>query len=181
MEAYPRTLVEFEKQFATEGACRLYLEQLRWPDGFRCPGCGGAEAWRMGRGLWLCERCRRQISVTVGTVFERSRLPLSLWFRVMWHVTNQKNGASALTIQRLLDWGATKRLGRGCTNCAGRWCVRGGIAWKVWSKPMRATWAERSQANVVAVPTGRPWCCWLCSFSRGIKSVGSVWLTCPMP
>lgn len=103
MEAYPRTVMEFEKQFATDEACRLYLEQLRWPGGFRC---GGAAAWRMRRGLWLCGRCRHQSSVTVGTVFERSRLPLSLWFRAMWQVTNQKNGASALTIQRLLGLGS---------------------------------------------------------------------------
>ena len=60
----------------------------------------------MGRGLWLCRRCRRQTSVTVGTIFDRSRLPLTLWFRAMWHVTNQKNGASALTIQRLLGRGS---------------------------------------------------------------------------
>src|SRR3990172_8631894 len=106
MEAYPRTLMEFENQFATEQACRLYLEQLRWPEGFRCCRCGGAEAWRMARGLWLCGRCRHQSSVLVGTVFERSRLPLSLWFRAMWHVTNQKNGASALGLQRLLGLGS---------------------------------------------------------------------------
>jgi transposase-like protein len=106
MEGYPRTVMEFERQFATEEACRLYLEQLRWADGFRCPRCGGTEAWRIGRGLWLCRRCRRQTSVTVGTVFDRSRLPLTLWFRAMWHVTNQKNGASALTIQRLLGLGS---------------------------------------------------------------------------
>jgi transposase-like protein len=106
MEAYPQTLMEFEKQFATEEACRRYLEQLRWPDGFRCPRCGGTEAWQMSRGLWLCRQCRRQTSVTVGTIFERSRLPLPLWFRAMWQVTNQKNGASALTIQRLLGLGS---------------------------------------------------------------------------
>lgn len=106
MEAYPQTLMEFEKQFATEEACRLYLEQLRWPDGFRCPRCGGTEAWQTRRGLWLCRQCRRQTSVTVGTIFERSRLPLPLWFRATWHVTNQKNGASALTIQRLLGLGS---------------------------------------------------------------------------
>lgn len=98
--------MEFEKQFATEEACKLYLEQLRWPEGFACPRCGGREAWKTGRGLWLCVRCRRQTSVTVGTIFERSRLPLLLWFRAMWHVTNQKNGASALTIQRLLGLGS---------------------------------------------------------------------------
>jgi transposase-like protein len=106
MEAYPQTLMEFEKQFATEEACRLYLERLRWPDGFRCPRCGSTEAWQMSRGLWLCRQCRRQTSVTVGTIFERSRLPLRLWFRAMWHVTNQKNGSSALTIQRLLGLGS---------------------------------------------------------------------------
>jgi transposase-like protein len=106
MGAYPQTLMEFEEQFATEGACRLYLEQLRWPDGFRCPRCGSTQAWPTRRGLWLCRQCRRQTSVTVGTIFERSRLPLRLWFRAMWQVTNQKNGASALTIQRLLGLGS---------------------------------------------------------------------------
>ena len=60
----------------------------------------------MTRGLWLCRHCRRQTSVTVGTIFDRSRLPLSLWFRAMWYVTAQKNGASALTIQRLLGLGS---------------------------------------------------------------------------
>ena len=106
MEAYPRTVMAFEKRFATEEACRQYLEQLRWPEGFRCPRCGCADAWQMGRGLWLCRGCRRQTSVTAGTVFDRSRLPLTLWFRAMWHVTNQKNGASALTVQRLLGLGS---------------------------------------------------------------------------
>jgi transposase-like protein len=106
METYPRTLMEFERRFATEQACRQYLERLRWPDGFRCPGCGGTSAWRMGSGLWLCRRCRRQTSVTAGTIFDRSRLPLSLWFRAMWQVTNQKNGTSALTVQRLLGLGS---------------------------------------------------------------------------
>jgi len=96
----------FEEQFSTEGACRLYLEQLRWPKGFLCPRCESTEAWRMGRGLWLCRKCRRQISVTVGTIFERSRLPLRLWFRAMWHITNQKNGASALAVKHLLGLGS---------------------------------------------------------------------------
>jgi predicted RNA-binding Zn-ribbon protein involved in translation (DUF1610 family) len=105
METYPRTWMGFEKQFPTEEACRLYLDPLRWPNGFRCPRCGNAEAWRMGRGLWLCGRGRRPTSATVGTLFERSRLPWSLCFRVMWHVTNQKNGTRALTMQRLLGLG----------------------------------------------------------------------------
>lgn len=106
MEEYPRTLMEFEKQFATEEACRMYLEKVRWPNGFLCPRCGSNRAWRMSRGLWLCGECRRQTSVTVGTVFEASRLPLIMWFRAMWYITSQKNGASAQGVQRVLGLGS---------------------------------------------------------------------------
>jgi len=106
MEDYPRTLTEFEARFGTDEACRAYLSELRWPDGFACPRCGGREVWMMGRGLWLCRRCRRQASVTAGTVFQSARLPLTLWFRAMWYVTSQKNGASALGIQRILGLGS---------------------------------------------------------------------------
>jgi len=60
----------------------------------------------MGRGLWLCGQCRHQASVTAGTIFEGTRLGLQLWFRAIWQVTSQKNGASALTIQRVLGLGS---------------------------------------------------------------------------
>lgn len=106
MEDYPRTLMDFEARFGSDEACRAYLSELRWPDGFVCPRCGGRDAWVMGRGLWLCRRCRRQVSVTAGTIFQSARLPLTLWFRAMWYVTSQKNGASALGIQRVLGLGS---------------------------------------------------------------------------
>ena len=106
MEDYPRTLLEMERRFSTEEACREYLFALRWPVGFRCPQCGGEKAWRMRRGLWLCADCRHQVSVTAGTIFERTRLPMPLWFRTMWYVTSQKNGASALGLQRVLGLGS---------------------------------------------------------------------------
>lgn len=102
MEDYPRTLLELERRFSTEDACREYLAALRWPEGFLCPHCRRPKGWKMARSLWLCAGCRRQVSVTAGTVFDRSRLPLVLWFRTMWYVTSQKNGASALGIQRVL-------------------------------------------------------------------------------
>jgi transposase-like protein len=60
----------------------------------------------MGSGLWLCKQCRRQVSVKAGTIFQDSRLPLTLWFRAMWYITSQKNGASAKNIQRLLGLGS---------------------------------------------------------------------------
>lgn len=106
VEDYPQTLTGFEARFATDEACRAYLSQLRWPDGFVCPRCGGRESWTMGRGLWLCRQCRGQVSVTAGTVFQSGHLPLTLWFRAMWYVTSQKNGASALGIQRILGLGS---------------------------------------------------------------------------
>lgn len=106
MEDYPRTLMELEQRFSTDEACREYLAQLRWPDGFVCPGCGFQEAWAMKSGLQLCRRCRRQVSVTAGTIFHRARLPLTLWFRAIWYVTSQKNGASAMTVQRILGLGS---------------------------------------------------------------------------
>lgn len=105
---YPRTLIELERRFATDEACQDYLFALRWPDGFICPACGGKKSWKMGRNLWLCSGCRRQNSVTAGTVFQDSHLPLSLWFRAMWHVTSQKNGVSALGLRRVLGLGSYK-------------------------------------------------------------------------
>jgi transposase-like protein/predicted RNA-binding Zn-ribbon protein involved in translation (DUF1610 family) len=107
-EDYPKTLMEFERRFDTDGACRDYLFSLRWPDGFVCPKCGGKTAWRASRGRWVCRGCRHQASVTAGTVFQDSHLPLMLWFRAMWYVTSQKNGCSALAIQRLLGLGSYK-------------------------------------------------------------------------
>ncbi len=103
VEDFPRNLAEFERRFASEEACRLYLAQLRWPDGFRCPRCGGQKAWpaRGGR-LWHCAACGHQSSVTAGTIFQDTRTPLTTWFRAMWWVTNQKTGVSALGLQRLL-------------------------------------------------------------------------------
>jgi ribosomal protein L37AE/L43A len=107
-EDFPRTLRELEERFSSEEACRRYLCELRWPEGFVCPGCGGGDAWQMSRGLWLCAKCRRQVSVTAGTILERTHLPLTAWFRAMWHVTAQKNGVSALGLQRVLGLGSYK-------------------------------------------------------------------------
>jgi len=106
MEEYPKTLEELEHQFATEAACVQYLYAMRWPDGFTCPRCGAGKAWFTGRGLCKCASCAYQVSVKAGTIFERSRLPLTMWFRAIWWVTSQKNGASAKGLQRILGLGS---------------------------------------------------------------------------
>lgn len=102
MEDYPKTLMEFESRFSTEKECREYLFQIRWPDGFRCPRCEGTEYWPVRSILLQCVDCGYQASLTVGTIFQGTHLPLTVWFRAMWWVTSQKNGASALGLKRVL-------------------------------------------------------------------------------
>jgi len=103
---YPRTMAEFDRWFATEDLCRQYLLRLRWPFGFQCPRCNSRDAWLTKRGLMHCWECDFQVSVTAGTIFHRTRKPLRLWFQMMWWVTCQKNGASAVGLQRILGLGS---------------------------------------------------------------------------
>ena len=101
-EDYPKTLLEMERRFSSEDTCRDYLTKLRWPSGFICPVCQGKVGWVDRRHRWTCQACRRQSTVTAGTIFEGTHLPLQIWFRAVWLVTSQKSGASALGLQRVL-------------------------------------------------------------------------------
>ena len=105
-EDYPRTVLELEERFSTDEACRDYLIRLRWPKGFVCPRCQAAEGWPASRGRVICRACRYQASVTAGTVFQDTRKPLRMWFRAIWHVTSQKNGVSAVSVQQALGLGS---------------------------------------------------------------------------
>ena len=102
VEDYPKTILELEQRFGTDQACREYLYQLRWPNGFICPHCGETAAWPASRDRFVCRSCRHQTSVTAGTIFENTRKPLTLWFRAIWYVTSQKSGASATNLQQIL-------------------------------------------------------------------------------
>ncbi len=106
MEDYPRTLMEFEARFSTEESCRDYLFQLRWPEGFRCPRCSHEKAWPIGTTLFQCAKCGYRTSVIAGTIFQDTHKPLTMWFRAIWWVTSQKNGASALGLKRILGLGS---------------------------------------------------------------------------
>jgi transposase-like protein len=100
---FPRSLVEFQARFDSDAACRSYLVACRWPDGFRCPGCGDGGSYPLvTRDLLQCRACRRQTSVTAGTVLDRTRLPLPLWFAAAYLVTTHTPGFSALQLQRQL-------------------------------------------------------------------------------
>jgi len=102
----PKNLWEFERRFLTEADGVEYLIKLRWPAGFRGPSCGSEQAWLVRGRQYKCQSCRRETSVTAGTRFQDSRKPPGFWFRALWHVTNQKSGASALDLQRALGLGS---------------------------------------------------------------------------
>jgi transposase-like protein len=104
---FPKTALEFEAHFASEEACHAYLMQQRWPEGFRCPACGGTKAWHLARRRLLqCKECSRQVSLTAGTVFHGSRKPLRLWFKAIFLMTGQSTGISARNLRRQLGLGS---------------------------------------------------------------------------
>lgn len=104
---FPRTFKEFDNFFPDEAACRDYLFRLRWPQGFCCPRCGSRSAsWVTARDYIHCRDCQGQVSITGGTVFDRTRNPLRTWFLAIWFVTSQKYGTSALGLQRVLGLGS---------------------------------------------------------------------------
>lgn len=104
---YPQNYQELTEFFPDEASCVRFLIRCRWPDGFVCPHCSQkGEPWVTGRGYFRCRSCRRFISPTAGTIFERSQFSLQTWFAAMWFVTSQKDGASALGLQRVLGQGS---------------------------------------------------------------------------
>lgn len=130
---YPKDFEELLDWFQCEKDCREYLEWVRWPDGFMCPNCGGRKAWRTDRSLWHCAGCKRQTSVTVGTVFEGTQKPLRLWFHVMWLMMAQKTGLSARSLcdtygfgSYQTAWGWLQKL-RSVMIRSGRECLCGRV------------------------------------------------------
>lgn len=99
------SLTTFIAQYGTEAACEAALLRARWPEGFRCPACGGHEHSTFlveGRRYWQCSHCREQTTLRSGTLFHASRLPLTTWFQAIYLVTQNKNNLSALSLKRHL-------------------------------------------------------------------------------
>ena len=106
MKQYPADMADFMDMFPSEDACLEYLSIVRWPDGYKCLRCGNGDYWKKARGLFTCRACGYEASVLVGTLFQDTRKPLRLWFQAMWYVVNQKNGVSALGLQKALGLGS---------------------------------------------------------------------------
>jgi transposase-like protein len=104
--AFPPDLMSFTQRFASDQACAAYLMAWRWPAGFVCPACGGNKGWPTARGTIFCAACRRQTSLTAGTILHNTRVPLRGWLLAMWLVCTQKTGLSAAGLQRELGLGS---------------------------------------------------------------------------
>ena len=101
---------EFDRLYGTDEQCRAIVIASRWPDGFTCPGCGGARhSIVKTRGLFQCSNCRRQTSPIAGTIFASTKVSLRLWFRAMYHLTQSKQGISSIELGRRL--GVTQTTG----------------------------------------------------------------------
>ena len=77
--------------------------EFRWGKGWACPGCGHAGyAELKGRAVYQCNRCKRQVGLTAGTVFHWTKLPLTVWFLAIYHLTQSKGGMSSVELARRL-------------------------------------------------------------------------------
>lgn len=103
---YPRSVGELQAWFPTDADCLDYLGWLRWPAGFACPSCAHDGGWRLGDGRFMCPGCGGRTSVTAGTIFDRTRTPLTVWFAACWLFASGKDGISALSLKRTLEIGS---------------------------------------------------------------------------
>jgi transposase-like protein len=95
--------VNFSALYGTENLCREAIARWRWPDGFACPACGCVDHCIVGpRQLYQCNACRRQTSLTAGTIFNATKVPLTTWFRAMYLMTQTKQGISSIELGRRL-------------------------------------------------------------------------------
>lgn len=95
------SLVDFMEHYGTEAQCADALFKARWPSGFRCPVCGcDRHSLVKTRDLYQCSACHHQTSLTAGTLFEQTKLPLATWFLAIHLVTRAKTGLSALALMR---------------------------------------------------------------------------------
>ncbi len=121
------TFEQRQEVFSSAEKARAYLESVRWPDGVVCPHCGGREAYAIAgksarAGLWKCKSCRKQFTVTVGTIFQGSHIPLNKWLYAIYLMCESKKGISSNQLHRDLGltykttWFMTHRIRQAMSN-----------------------------------------------------------------
>src|SRR5689334_22686208 len=142
----PQDFLEFNARFGTDEQCREYLFRTRWPDGFRCDGCGHDHAHTLRtRLVYECVACRKQHSLLAGTIFEQTKTALARWFLAIYLVTSSKGGIAAAELQR--------QLGFGSYQTAGSWLHK---LRKAMVRPDREPLAGRVEADETYVGGPRP-------------------------
>ena len=107
LQDLPRDLPTFLERFGSDEACRAYLVRARWPEGFRCSGCGHDQAYsHKKRLIEECTACGKQHSILAGTIFEQTKTGLARWFLAIYLVTSSKGGISAMELQRQMGFGS---------------------------------------------------------------------------
>jgi transposase-like protein len=98
------TVNEFRLQFGDETQCEKYLTAQRWPEGFACPRCGGgSRGYIASRRSHECAACGYQCSIRAGTIFPKTRVPLTSWFWALYRMSQDKKGLSALQLSKEID------------------------------------------------------------------------------
>ena len=106
MEEFPKSEIEFDQRFMNESACYDYLYKMKWPGGFKCFQCGHGYYWISTKNIYICKCCKRQYSLTAGTIMDSSKKPITYWFKAMWWFTTRKSGVNAVNLKDLLGLGS---------------------------------------------------------------------------
>src|SRR3954447_5910577 len=142
----PEDMPSFLARFGTDEQCRDYLFEARWPDGFRCTGCGHADAYRHKKRLIdECVACSKQHSLLAGTIFEQTKTGLSRWFLAIYLVTSSKRGISAMELKR--------QMGFASYGTAWTWLHK---IRKAMARPDRKPLAQQVEADETYVGGARP-------------------------
>ena len=106
---FPKTATEFERRFATEEDCRAYWIEARWGGKPACARCGSTYVWPVRDGTTFeCRDCDHQTSLTAGTLLEKTRKPLKMWFRAVFEISTRRTGISAMDLMRIMGFGSYK-------------------------------------------------------------------------
>lgn len=104
---FPKTAPAFEARFRTEGDCRAYWINARWGGKPACAKCKSGRVWTIRKGTTFeCADCGHQTSLTSGTVLEKTRKPLKMWFRAIFEISTRRTGISAKDLQRIMGFGS---------------------------------------------------------------------------
>ena len=155
MKQVPDSLLAFQHMFPDDDACAAWLIEMRWPDGFVCPACGHEKGWALRRKAhtFECAGCRRQTSVTAGTILHASKLPLTVWFWAAYLMATTPTASLPCSSRNSSVSALTAALGCSPTSCAPAWSTPSATRCRAWWKSTRP--AFHSGPKTILPPEGK--------------------------